>query len=359
MTCIEAESHVSVLYDGEQVPAEAADHIEDCPTCRDTLRTYSHLGAEIRLMASRTQPASVIPEELQQRIRSQKKSWFRFLEGKVLMPRFAIAALAIAILTAIPASITLVHAQSKPLWFQFQLQPTSSNAFPSFYAVKAGYDDQMAWVFASGGEGLPTMVGAHIAVKSIKDGRVELEIALRNFGTGAEFPDRMQQDVAKLQMQPVIYRPTQPLIIPISGGGTMTLTGEVLDHQPEFAWNLPLEPRQDQLIIRSPVLLQDQQVLVNLQGASTIATGSHVAALNSPGVGTFLFGLQESPGAVEAKANWGYLTFNMGGKSYLLTTGAPICGGDQPRTVWVSFGPPFAKTAALGTGPLNVFIPRP
>jgi len=120
--------------------------------------------------------------------------------------------------------------------------------------------------------------------------------------------------------------------------------------------NCRSKPSPDQLIIRCPVLMEGERVIANLQGASSIASNSDVVGLNSPGVGTFAFGLQKSPGAIEAKANWGYMTFKMAGKDYLLTTGAPLCGGDQPRTVWVSFGPPFMEGTALGSGPLGSFI---
>jgi len=131
MNCIEAESHISILYDGEAVPAEAVHHIEDCPACRETLRTYSHIGAEIRLIASLTERSSVVPEEFRQRMASGKKARFRFLSGKVLMPRFALAALVLAILSAIPAGITLVHAQTTPLWFQFKWNRPRRMGFPS------------------------------------------------------------------------------------------------------------------------------------------------------------------------------------------------------------------------------------
>jgi len=99
----------------------------------------------------------------------------------------------------------------------------------------------MGWMFAAKGESVPDVVGAHLAVKSIQEGRVELEIAALNFGLSTTMRATMQKDVAQLPMQRIVYVPGQPLLIPINGGGTLTLRGEVLDHQPKFAWKLPLE----------------------------------------------------------------------------------------------------------------------
>ena len=53
MNCNEAEPFVSVLYDGEPLPAEVANHVDGCPNCHARLRSYCEMGAELRLMASK------------------------------------------------------------------------------------------------------------------------------------------------------------------------------------------------------------------------------------------------------------------------------------------------------------------
>lgn len=57
MTCEEAAAFVSVIHDGETVPKSAAEHIATCAVCRELLHEYSQIGAEMRLLASRTSEA--------------------------------------------------------------------------------------------------------------------------------------------------------------------------------------------------------------------------------------------------------------------------------------------------------------
>ena len=52
----------------------------------------------------------------------------------------------------------------------------------------------------------------------------------------------------------VHYKPGEALAIPVEGGGTLYLKGDVLDHQPRIAFGQPLEPSAEKLIVRSPVL---------------------------------------------------------------------------------------------------------
>src|SRR5689334_25404152 len=52
MNCAEAELYISPLYDGEQVPSGAAQHIAACESCRRVLQDYSHIGVELRLAAT-------------------------------------------------------------------------------------------------------------------------------------------------------------------------------------------------------------------------------------------------------------------------------------------------------------------
>jgi hypothetical protein len=366
MNCLKAESYVSALFDGEQVPVEAANHMEDCPACRDRLRAYSEIGVEIRLMASSAASVSVIPPDLVRKMRSQKRSPFHFLKQGIVLPRFAVAALVLALLAIIPASWAVARAQSRPLWFQFELHPKSMSGSIEGHVVKAGYNDHMAWMFLAPwqhpnrGTG-PTalnIVGAHIAVRSVQNGKVQLEIAARNFGQGNVLPAEMKQELQKAKVRRIMYVPNETVQIPVEAGGTLTLRGDILDHRPKLAAGLPLEPGGDQMIIRSPILVEGNRVLADLKGATSIAESeAGVVLLTAPGVGRFAFGVHKFSGAVEGKANWGYLTFKIGGKNYTLAAEAPICGGEQPRTVWVSLNtevPPNTR-AMLGSGPADQF----
>jgi hypothetical protein len=313
------------------------------------------MGAEIRLMASHAVPVSVMPEELLRKMRQHRPGVPGFFREKVFIPRFALAAIVLLLLTAIPASWTLMRAQSSPLWFQFRLQPELTKGFHRYNVAQAGYEHRMAWMFlANKQDPLPSMIGARVAVKSVEDGLVEFEIAAEHFGKGTRLPKNMQEDVGKLKMRKFAYIPNQTLEIPLEGGGKLMLLGQVVDHKPKFAWGLPLEPGAGQLIIRSPVLLQDEQVVANLEGANATAEDeSQFVFLSIPGRGRLAIGLREFPNAVQAEANWSYLKFKVDGKNYLLTAGAPISGGDQPRPVWVGLDPTItSEHLALGSGPM-------
>src|ERR1039457_4316329 len=129
MNCHEAEPFVSVLYDGEPAPVEAARHVDTCPNCRARLLSYSEMGAEWRLMASLA-PDPVSPPELRDKLHpAQQPARFVFWRARVLMPRFAVALLAAAFVAA-SVSIVVLRAQSesRPLWFQFGLELNGSGS---------------------------------------------------------------------------------------------------------------------------------------------------------------------------------------------------------------------------------------
>lgn len=126
MDCQEAQLYVGAIYDCEQVPPEAAQHVESCSLCRDLLHTYAEIGAETRLLAHCIAVAPAAPTQLLQNIRRKGRNRMSILTRKVWVPRFALIALVLALLTALPAGWTLLRAQSKSLWFRFELGPDSS-----------------------------------------------------------------------------------------------------------------------------------------------------------------------------------------------------------------------------------------
>lgn len=335
VNCQEAQEFISALYDGERVPAEFADHVDACPNCRKRLRTYSHMGAELRLLASRMPVAPVLPSALLGN-RSSRRSRFLYAKGAILVPRFAVAIVA-GLFLVLTASFMRLHAQqSRPLWFQFALDPQNPHApeksFQPQHAVQAGYDDDWVW-----GNGPNNVVGTHIAIYGIKGDSVQLGVRSRRYhATNADQLD-VKNQLRDLSGHAFTYYPGKPLEIPIEGGGTLLLRGQVVDHQPKLLmFGLPLEPDPDQLILSSPVLISGTAVLFNLKGASAIANGmDQEAILYVPGTGLLRFTLEPVPGAIEGLASWGNLEFKLNGQSYSLLTASPISGGDQPRTIWI------------------------
>ena len=339
MNCQEAESFISVLYDGETVPAECADHIDTCPTCRESLRSYSQMGAELRLLASRMPAESALPRAVRDRM-AERPDRFAFLRARMMVPKFAAIAAAAAVV-ALSASVVVVRAQnqSAPLWFQF----TVSDGQPM--VVQAGFDDMMALVtpvFDANRHPVVNQQGAvetqtiasHIAVYAIKDGKVQLAIRSRLYHGLDPAAFRAKEQLG-LEHHTFTYTPGQALKIPVEGGGTLVLRGEIADHQPKFAWGNPVEPGPDQMVVTHPVLFKDKTVLAFMDGASTFAQSQDSATALFTQVGRFTIALRPFPGAVEAQAEWGKLQFKVNGESYTLYSASPICGGEQPHTVWV------------------------
>jgi len=112
MNCDEAELELSALYDGEVVSTGVAQHVAGCDRCRQMLAEYSRMGAEMRLAAA-VEPAELPPIRLEPRAHS-----LAFLRKRIGVPRFALATLIAAAILA-PIGVSLLRAQSLPLWFQF------------------------------------------------------------------------------------------------------------------------------------------------------------------------------------------------------------------------------------------------
>jgi hypothetical protein len=358
MNCYEAEPFVSVLYDGELAPVEAARHVGACPNCRARLLSYSEMGAELRLMASLAPDHPVSPPALRDKLRPvQQPARFAFLRARVLMPRFAVALLAAAFVAA-SVSIMVLRAQSesRPLWFQFGLDLKGSGSSWSSWmthVAQAGYDDGLVlWMVGN-------QTGVHIAVSAIKEGSVQLGIRARKLSPAeAAKGFAAKKELGDLRNHAFTYIIGEKLEIPVEGsGGTLVLQGKVVDHEPKIAWGLPVEPGPEQLVLTSPLVISGDAVIANLQGCNSIAEGRNWAGrIYVPGMGQLRIALRSFPEAVQGEANWGDLKFKWQGRSYSVRAASPITGGAQPRAVWVAVGsdhvPDPANFPDLGTAPL-------
>jgi hypothetical protein len=143
----------------------------------------------------------------------------------------------------------------------------------------------------------------------------------------------------------VHYKPGQQLAIPIEGGGTLYLSGEVYDQQPKIAFGAPLEPSSRELIMRGPVLTSDHQVISDMPGGGAAGTAVTIAADKH---GTFQFALTPFPDAVQGQIEWGQMTFAVNGRSFHLVAAAPLTGGEQPRPVWVRYDPTPVEGESIG-----------
>jgi hypothetical protein len=360
MNCQEAEPFVSVVFDGEVVPADIADHVAGCPTCRERLRAYSEIGVELRLVASRMPHAAPVPAMVPAELGSTDwRRKFSLLTGSLLVPRFAVALVAGALL-ALSASLVALHAQSqtRPLWFQFELAPPwageQAPQTASQFVAQAGYDDQIG-LYGTDNQ----IVGAHIVVLAVRERSVQLAIRARRYSP--EDPDqyKIKERLRDLKDHTFTFTPGQALEVPIEGGGTLALRGQVADHQPKIAWGMPIELRADQLVLASPIVISGSSVLADSGGANAIAEGSDGAVrLYARGMGLLTIALRPFAGAVEGQANWGFLGFQVDGRSYKMFSASPITGGDQPHSVWVELDTQYSPTpggpnAFLGSWRLN------
>lgn len=332
MNCTEAEIYVSALNDGEPVPSNAAQHIASCKSCRNTLQEYSRMGAELRLAAT------VSGEYLPLLQLPPRTHWFDFLWRRVSVPRFALMAL-LACLVLSTGAISIIRAQqSRPLWFQFGYGFTEGQEIFRYTIAKQGYDGTQ-WSMASL-NGSPEGATLRIKVESISADDVVLRCrasspGLQPNGNGFTFRPDPRGKPSLEGVAPIHYKPGESLAIPIEGGGTLYLRGEVMDHQPKIAFGAPLEPPADKMIIRSPVLTGPEGILANINGGSASANIAGEGIRIRAGDDAYFFGAHAFPGAVQGELNWGQITFKLDGKEYRLVAAAPILSGDQPRPVWV------------------------
>jgi hypothetical protein len=357
LTCEDAAAFVSVIHDGETVPKLVAEHIAKCTTCRELLHEYSQIGAEMRLLASRTSEEGV-PRDLLAQIRSSKRSfWSGLLQAKLLVPRFAAILVGIGIV-GLSASLMVLRAQgSRPLWFQFGLYQNdlpSDGRASGQYIAQAGYDEGMVLWGA-----FDEIDSVHIEVSEIKEGSIKLAVRAKRYPKGDTRMFDAKKELGDLGKRTVQYVPGEPLQIPVEGGGTLVLKGYVADHQPKLAWHMPVELNPNQLVLTSPVLISGDQVLAEYSGFAGIAEGEDEGLeVGVHSLGGLAIGLHQFPGAVQGKANWGRLTFQLNGTSYTLLSGSPITGGDQPRTVWIGLNPARnADDLANGLGAGTIRLP--
>jgi hypothetical protein len=352
MNCSEAEVYVSAVCDGEQIAQDVAEHIARCAACRSALSDYARIGAELRLLSMKESvplPPLTVPA---------MHGPFAFLWKRVAVPRFAILGLIACAVVAV-ATTSIVRAQSKTLWFEFGYSPRDAD--PTNYLVaKEGFDETPAYMgFPSG-----NLLAAALRIKIESISNEDVVFQLRAVpartevtATGVQLLGGPAGGVSLDGVRKVHYKPGESLPIPIEGGGTLYLKGDVLDHQPKIAFGTPLLPAVEKMNVRSPVLLDSTTLLGDLQGMSATANASDQTVFISVGGRVFSFALRPFPGAVQGEANWGEISFKFESQGYRLMAAAPITGGDQPRPVWVRAAEPSdwgprCDSPCLGTGPL-------
>ena len=172
------------------------------------------------------------------------------------------------------------------------------------------------------------------------DAGVEVEFVINTNGTvwgNSKSPRYLQMLANRKQAK------QGTAILGVSGGAA--LVNPRPGHLPVMAPNLEtLLPEPGEFRLSSPVLIRDNQVLVNMAGSMASSTEIDPAtALYSPGLGRFVFSTVPFQGAVEGKLQLSQITFTLEDKSYLLLTGAPISRSEH---VWVLHQPDWRPAVA-------------
>jgi hypothetical protein len=357
MNCAEAAECVSALFDGEPVSREAAAHLSDCEECRARLNEYAEMSANMRDLASAAAPRTIPEGQWKLAEPAAAKNWLTKWRGTMRIPRFAFALMLIAIF-ALSGGLGLLKARpggtGPVLLLTFKIPPKGETLD---CAVRTDREPDSCAFFKGNVPG-----DLAVAAKFIKREGERIQLGIKaNFVPEPQpsgersitFPlnafDMMPEEVYWLE-------PDKKLIVQVPGLGSIEVSGEFLDHMPVLAMNprAALAPAQDEFRFVSPVLIRDNQVVVNLAGGSATATGSDPAViLFSPGSGRFIFSPVRFQGAIEARLHAGQVGFTLAGKEYLLLTGAPITRSEH---VWVLHQPGWRRPASDSNASDGPFI---
>jgi predicted anti-sigma-YlaC factor YlaD len=97
MNCPQAKEFVSAVGDGDRIPREAAQHLDGCETCRDALKEYAEIGAELRRAASLESIDETPPMLWQEKRQAEASPWGQKSWQTARIPRLALALMLMAI----------------------------------------------------------------------------------------------------------------------------------------------------------------------------------------------------------------------------------------------------------------------
>lgn len=350
MNCQIFEPMISILYDGEDVPPEAARHIVNCKDCRERLRDYAAMAAEFRLLAAQERgelKMQTIPKE----IMPKKSSFARVLGKKMRVPRFAAAICALAIVV-LAGGWLRTRAQNSAQWFQYRFSFDIGGANGSVGGVVPACAVGCVYPVSLSET---KHIAAILSVQKIEGNRVYLTARAKRFESVPDMK-HLEQEMSDVPALPYVYEPGKALQVPVRGGSPVEMDG-VIAASPEGVpgWHdMPSRPAENQVVVRDGVLIRDGRVIAELPGSAS-ATGEAEYSkagfyVYIPKEGLFAFGLSPFGKATEASADHGQIRFNENGVPYVLLAGSQITGGTQPRHVWVLHLPAYVLPEQYGSG---------
>jgi hypothetical protein len=349
MKCVEAAEFVSALCDGQQIPRDAAEHMGACESCRALLREYTEMGAELRRVASLT-PAEETKNISWEGKPRHSSGWWEKASATMRIPKLAFALLLVSIV-ALGSSLVVVKARTNTAGQVLLLTVIARSADP----VRCG-------VYASGphmGEPCGFMVHTEAGelqfsyhVIENEGDRLSLSVRSRvvqpqRNSSGSTGVTLSLFDMMSLPEKRYTLEPGKDLKIEIDGIGTAVLRGEMLDHMPVLSSSAEsLVPEPGELRLLSPILLQDDHVIFNFGGSTTVLPGKDSAVeAYVPSMGRFVIAQVPFEGAVEGHVDFYSLVhFELHGQKYELVTGAPIT---RAETIWIRNDPNFKPSKQM------------
>ena len=346
MICTEAAEFVSALCDGEIIPHAAAEHIGTCPRCQAQLRDYLAMGVELRRTASLEQRAAV-PARAWVRPQNPLTAFLQKGWGTMRIPRLAFAAM-IAGIVALACTLAVVK--------------VGANSTGTIVLLNAFGPDGTLWPCPlSTQESKPACdwygkMGSHnlayrVRLLSRDGNRVQLAIRTRTYSKGDDLSSFTQDADPATTIKEVWFVPGEQSKIDVTDIGTLTLTGEWMDHMPILIdpRGPDLSPGPGEIRIVSALLLKDKTVAGDLAGLSGAINPTdnpdQALGIYMPGEGRFLLSQLPISGAVEAYVGLGRISFEEDGHAWEFVAGAPVSRADR---IWVLHQPDF-KIASQAT----------
>jgi hypothetical protein len=342
MNCEQAAEFVSALFDGEQIPREAAEHIGSCLSCRSHLQEYALVGAELRRAGS-ISFVKTIPEGRWTTSRPNVTSWLTKWRETMRIPRFAFALMLAAIL-ALSGGLALVRARdgrSESVVLTMKVPP---NGQESRCLMRTDAKDRTCYmgVDAIPGAVIPGTIVASMRFVERDGQRAQIGIRAKFYAPGTPVPQRRRgviDLVAELPEKTIWLEVGEPTKFSVSGLGDVELTAEFTgrDSITALVPKEPLEPAPDEFRLISPVLVEGDRVLANMVGLSAMGRvldkdTDHAYMIYAPKFGRIILSPVPFERGVEGKIEGSYISFAKDGQSYSLLTGAPIATKER---IWV------------------------
>ena len=341
MICTEAAEFVSALCDGKIIPPVAAEHIGTCPLCQARLHDYLNLGVELRRTASLEQPAAV-PARAWVRPQNPLTAFIQKGWGTMRIPRLAFAAM-IAGLVALACTLAVVKVGANSNGTVVLLTTTGPSGRLMDCPLST-QDKNQATCTIYGKVG-SVLLGYKVELLSREGSRVLLAIRSRTYsntpGTHAFGALELDSEPAKQ----VWFEPGESMDLKIPDLGTLTLTGEWLDHMPILIGlhGQDVSPSPGEVRFASPLVLKDKKLAGDLVGSiggvfSTDDLDLNAVVIYIPRQGRFLISQLQMKDAVKGRVSLSRLSFEEGGHAWELVNGVPITRADH---LWVLHEPGF------------------